>query len=75
METYSLKKGLKKFKERGHQAAVGEMKQLHDRVCFCPINPNTITTTERKKTKGKKKNKTRRIKRKKKTQQIDKQQR
>ena len=49
VETYSLKKGLKKFKERGHQAAVGEMKQLHDRVCFCPINPNTMTTTERKK--------------------------
>ena len=49
VETYSLKKGLKKFKERGHQAAVGEMKQLHDRVCFRPINPNTMTTTERKK--------------------------
>ena len=49
VETYSLKKGLKKFGEKGHQAAYKEMKQLHDRVCFEPINPNALTPQERRK--------------------------
>ena len=30
---YSLQKGLKKFKAKGYEAALGEMKQLHDRDC------------------------------------------
>jgi len=25
-----------------------EMKQLHDRECFMPIDPNTMSTTEKK---------------------------
>ena len=41
METYNLKKGEKKFGERGTKAAYKEMKQLHDRICFRPINTNT----------------------------------
>ena len=48
VETYNLKKGMKKFGERGEKAAYKEMKQLHDRVCFRPINPNTMTPTERR---------------------------
>ena len=47
-QTYSLQKGLKVFGEKGTKAAHKEMKQLHDRVCFQPINPSNMTTTERK---------------------------
>ena len=49
LQTYTLKKGLKRFKKKGYDAAFGEMKQLHDRVCFDPINPRTMTLEERKK--------------------------
>ena len=49
VQTYTLKKGLKKFKKKGYVAAFGEMKQLHDRVCFRPIDPSTMTKSERKK--------------------------
>ena len=48
LETYNLRKGIQKFGERGREAAHKEMKQLHDRVCFRPINPGTMTETERK---------------------------
>ena len=47
--TYSLQKGLKKFKSRGFNAAKGEMKQLHDRSCWQPINVSTLSASERKK--------------------------
>ena len=33
---------------RGKQAAFEEMKQLHDRVCFEPIDKKTLTATEAK---------------------------
>jgi hypothetical protein len=36
-QTYSLKKGIKEFGERGYKAAHKEMKQRHDRVVFIPI--------------------------------------
>ena len=49
VETFTLKQGLKKFGKKGHDAAHKEMKQLHDRVCFRPINPNNMTPSERKK--------------------------
>ena len=29
------------------QAAMKEMKQLHDRECFMPIDPKTMSTTEK----------------------------
>jgi len=48
LTTYSLNKGIKKFGERGRQSALSEMKQLHDRDCFTPIDVTTLTTTERK---------------------------
>ena len=47
--TYSLKKGLQKFGEAGKAAALKEMKQLHDRVCFTPIDVKTLTESERRK--------------------------
>ena len=47
--TYSLTKGLKKFKQKGFDAAKGEMKQLHDRSCWQPIDVATMTPTEKAK--------------------------
>jgi len=46
--TYSLKQGIDKFGEAAKQAAMKEMKQLHDRECFMPIDPKTMSTTEKK---------------------------
>jgi len=48
IQTYSLKRGLKQFGERGYEAAFGEMKQLHDRSCFTPIDVSNLTEVERK---------------------------
>ncbi len=46
---YGLQKGLKKFGKKGYDAALGEMKQLHDRGCWTPIKLQEMTQTERKK--------------------------
>ena len=46
---YSLKKGLKKFGSKGYDAALGEMKQLHDRDCWTPIKLQTMSKSERDK--------------------------
>ena len=48
IQTLSLKKGPKKFGQKGHDAAFGEMKQLQDRHCFVPIDVAQLTMTERK---------------------------
>ena len=48
IQTYSLNKGLKKFGDRGKDAAQKEMKQLHDRIVFEPILISEMTTSERK---------------------------
>ena len=40
--------GRKELKDRGKQAAFKEMKQLHDRVCFEPIDKKTLAATEAK---------------------------
>jgi len=45
--TYSLKQGIAKFGETVKQAAMKEMKQLHDRECFMPIDPKRMSTTEK----------------------------
>ncbi|KAL7565950.1 hypothetical protein ACA910_008408 [Epithemia clementina (nom. ined.)] len=47
VETYGLEKGLKKFGDKGYKAAFGEMKQLHDRVCFVPVNIADLTPSEK----------------------------
>jgi hypothetical protein len=48
VETFSLKKGLQKFGQKGHDAASGEMMQLHDRQVFKPIDISTLTQQEKK---------------------------
>jgi len=48
LQTYSLKAGLKKFGQKEKEAAVKEMKQLHDRVVFKPIRILSMTARERK---------------------------
>ena len=46
IQTYSLKAGLRKFKDRGMAAALKKMKQQHKRACFVPINYDDLTKTE-----------------------------
>ena len=46
--TYSLKKGIQKFGDKGRQAALKEMKQIHNGECFKPIHKETLNPTERK---------------------------
>ena len=46
--TYSLKKGLKEFGKKGYDAAFGEIKQLHDRVVFRPVNVSDLSPQEKK---------------------------
>jgi hypothetical protein len=47
-QTYSLNAGLKKFEEKGWDAALGETKQLHDRRVFKPIDASTLSALERR---------------------------
>ena len=47
--TYSLQKGIKKFGDKGYESAKSEMKQLHDRNCWTPIQISTMTPQEKKK--------------------------
>ena len=46
IQTYSLQKGLKKFGERGRDAAMGEISQLHDRIVFWPRHKKDLTPEE-----------------------------
>jgi hypothetical protein len=46
--TFSLKTAIKKFGKKAKCAATKEMKQLHDRNCWTPIDHQTLTPTERK---------------------------
>ena len=48
-QQYILQKGLKMFGERGDAAASKEVKQLHDRVCWEPIDISTLTQSEKRK--------------------------
>jgi Reverse transcriptase (RNA-dependent DNA polymerase) len=47
-ETYGLKKGLRKFGKDGYTAALQEMRQLHERTVFKPINIHELTHQEKK---------------------------
>ena len=49
LETYSLQRGLKHFGKAGRNAAMGEMRQLHEREVFEPMNRNELKPSERKK--------------------------
>ena len=48
LETYSLKQGIRKFGEKGYNAAFAEMLQLHQRKCFRPIGIATMSSREKK---------------------------
>ena len=46
--TYSLRQGIKQFKDKGTQAATAEMQQMLDRKCFQPINKEELSSEESK---------------------------
>jgi len=48
VETFSLKRGIKVFGQRGKDAANKEMKQLHDRTVFAPIDVSKLTPLEKR---------------------------
>ena len=47
-QMYIHKKGLEKFKSEGVQAAKSELKQMHDRTCFCALAVAKLTRHEQK---------------------------
>ena len=49
-QQYIVEKGLKKFGERGKQAAEKELDHLHQRGCFRPIDISSKTLEEKKRT-------------------------
>jgi hypothetical protein len=48
-QQYIVQKGLKKFGSKGRAATLKELRQLHDRVCFEPVNVHSMTENEKKK--------------------------
>ena len=48
-QQYVLQKGVKLFGKRGEAAALKEVGQLHDRVCFKPLDVVTMTPEEKRK--------------------------
>ena len=46
VQTYALNKGVKKFIERGYEAAFKEVEQLHKRIVFELIHVNKLTPQE-----------------------------
>jgi hypothetical protein len=48
IQTYSLNKGIKKFGQKGKDAAIKELKQLHNRTVFEGIKIKDMTPLERK---------------------------
>ena len=51
-QQFLLHKGLKVFREHGHEAATKEMDQLHRQNCFTLISVKDMTPTERRKAMG-----------------------
>ncbi len=47
IQTFSLAKVLKQFRQKSYDATFGEMKQLYDRVCFVPIDVSNMILTEK----------------------------
>ena len=48
-QQHVLQKGLKLFKDKGCDAAIEELDQLHRRMCFTPVDVNALTGNEKKK--------------------------
>jgi hypothetical protein len=47
MQALTLKQGINKFGDKGIQATTDELKQLHERQVFRPINIDALTDTEK----------------------------
>ena len=48
-QQHILQKGLKIHKDKGHDAVIKELDQLHRRMCFTPVEVNDLTRNEKKK--------------------------
>jgi hypothetical protein len=48
-QQYMLQKGLKVFGNKGHEASMKEIDQLHKRMCFAPLKIKEIKPSKRKK--------------------------
>ena len=48
-QQHMLQKGLKLFKDKGCDAMIEELDQLHRRMCFTPVDVNDLTRNEKKK--------------------------
>jgi hypothetical protein len=48
-QQYMLQKGLKVCGNKGHEASVKEIDQLHKRTCFAPLKVNEMKPSKRKK--------------------------
>jgi hypothetical protein len=48
-QQYMLQKGLKVFGNKGHEALMKEIDQLHKRTCFAPLKVKEMKPSERKK--------------------------
>ena len=48
-QQYLLHEGLKRFGDKGRAAVSKEVKQMHDRTCFRPIDINEMSPEEKKK--------------------------
>jgi hypothetical protein len=46
-QQYGLGKGIRKFGKKGKEAAIKEMKQLHERTVFLPVDVSKLTQKER----------------------------
>ena len=49
LQQYGLEKGIKKFGQKGKDAALKELEQMHNRECFVPVSVSELNNTERKK--------------------------
>ena len=47
-QTYSLKKGINKFGDKGLDTALAEVKKPHDRTCSIKIDVSKLTSQERR---------------------------
>jgi hypothetical protein len=47
IQAYGLKRGLKHFGEKGYNAAMEEMKQLHERVVFKSVSVHELTQQDK----------------------------
>jgi len=48
-QQYILQKGLKKLEQRGTQAALKELDQLHRHTCFTPVDVSSLSAEEKQK--------------------------